>query len=186
MKRLFYFLPVAIFMVIGGFLYWGLNPDRDPNAMPSVLIDQEVPDFALPALEGSDTPALSKADLPDGEVKLINFFASWCVPCLVEHPHLTTLATNETSPVPVMGVAWRDEPRKALGWLKEHGNPYSRIGVDEKNSAGMDFGITGVPETFIVDAKGKVRYKHAGPLQPRDINDTIIPLIVALRKEAAQ
>ena len=98
-ERSMYFLPVALFAILAVLLVWGLNPKRDPKALPSVLIDQNVPQFDLPALEGLNVPGLAKADLPDGEIKLINFFASWCVPCLVEHPHLTTLATNAPSRV---------------------------------------------------------------------------------------
>ncbi len=184
MMRWLFFLPLVVFAVLVGLWFWGLNPNRDPNALPSQLINKELPAFALPALEGSGSPALARSDLSDGQVKLINFFASWCVPCRAEHPHLETLA-KETS-LPIHGIAWRDEPAATLAWLQNLGNPYTRIGVDQKNTVGLDFGITGVPETFIIDAKGRVRYRHQGPLDPRIINTVITPLVQALRREAEE
>lgn len=184
MMRWLFFLPLAVFAVLVGLWLWGLNPERDPKALPSQLIDKAMPAFALPALEGSGSPALASEDLADGQVKLINFFASWCVPCRAEHPHLETLAKE--SNLPIHGIAWRDEPEATLAWLNNLGNPYTRIGVDQKNAVGLDFGITGVPETFIIDAKGRVRYRQQGPLNPRNINTVIIPLVVALRKEAEE
>ncbi len=181
MNRWLFFAPLAIFVVLLAVWAWGLNDKRDPNALPSQLIDKAMPVFALPDLAGSGSPSLATSDLDDGQVKLLNFFASWCVPCRIEHPHLTTLAKE--AKLPVHGIAWKDKPEDALAWLQALGNPYTRIGVDEFNKVGLDFGTTGVPETFIVDQQGRVRYRHQGPLDPLIINETIIPLVLALRAE---
>lgn len=176
MRRLIFLLPVLLVLVIGLGLGYGLT--RDASEIPSVLIDQPVPDFELPPLAGVEQPGLGTADL-GGEVALLNVFASWCAPCRVEHPVLTRLA--EQRGLPLYGINYKDAPEDAAGWLAELGNPYRRIGVDPEGRTGIELGLTGVPETYVIDAEGRIRYRHAGPVTPRDVDDTLMPLIEELR-----
>ena len=111
-------------------------------------------------------------------VALVNFFASWCLPCRAEHPLLMDLA--ESGDVRVLGIDFRDSPEDARRWLGQFGNPYERIGVDERGRTSIDFGVSGVPETFVIDREGRIRYQHIGPLMARDIEDKIVPLIESL------
>jgi len=161
--RLLLFLPVALVGVLFGFFWWGLDPDRDPNAIPSVLISQPAPNFDLPPIEGTQTPGLSNADLAStGEPVLLNVFASWCVPCKAEHVVLTRMV--EQDGVRLMGVNYKDKPADAAAWLAELGNPYERIGADVAGRVGIEWGISGVPETFVIDADGTVVYRYVGPI----------------------
>ena len=149
MKRLIVFLPLLAALGIGAAVLWGLDPERDPNGIPSVLIGQPVPEFDLPAVAGIDTPALAAKDLRKNEGPvLVNVFASWCVPCGLI----------------LMGINYKDKPEDAAEWLDELGNPYARIGSDESGRAGIEWGISGVPETFIVDANGTVVFRYVGPI----------------------
>ena len=143
------------------------------------MIDQPAPDLALPALPGRDD-GLASADLA-GEVTLVNFFASWCVPCLAEHPLLTRLAREDG--IRVLGIAYKDEPTDTLAWLTQHGDPYRRIGVDLDGRAAIDWGVYGVPETFIVSGDGRILDKHIGPISPADLEDKILPLIRQARAQ---
>jgi cytochrome c biogenesis protein CcmG/thiol:disulfide interchange protein DsbE len=177
-RRLLFLLPALIFAVIAGYFLWGLAPDRDPSAVPSVMVDRPTPTFDLPAVPGLGVPGLSTADLAAGEVVMVNFFASWCVPCRAEHPYLTALA--ERSGVPLYGINHRDKPEDAVAWLAELGNPYRRVGADAGRGA-VEWGVTGVPETFIVDGAGRIRYHHRGPLVPAVIEREVEPLLRALR-----
>lgn len=163
MKRLLLALPFAIVVVIGGFLFWGLNPDRDPNEIPSVLISQPAPEFDLPPLEGVGVPGLARSDLTaTGEPVVVNVFASWCVPCRAEHAVLTSMVREDG--MRLMGINYKDKPKDALRWLEQLGNPYERIGADLNGRTGIEWGISGVPETFIVDASGTVLYRYVGPV----------------------
>jgi cytochrome c biogenesis protein CcmG/thiol:disulfide interchange protein DsbE len=175
-RRLLFLLPALLVVVIGLGLGFGLT--RDAQEIPSALIDQKVPGFDLAALDGVDTPGLATSDL-GGEVALVNVFASWCAPCRVEHPVLTRLA--ETRGIPLYGINYKDAPEDAAGWLAELGNPYRRIGVDPEGRTGIELGLTGVPETYVVDADGRIRYRHAGPITPRDVDETLMPLLEELR-----
>lgn len=176
MGRLIFLLPALLVVLVGIGLGVGLT--RDSNELPSTLIDQPVPELALPAVDGLAQPGLATADLT-GDIKLLNVFASWCAPCRVEHPVLTRLA--EVYDVPLYGVNYKDAPEAAVAFLEELGNPYTRIGADEDGRAGIDLGVYGVPETFVIDGDGRIRYRHAGPLMPRDVEDVILPLIEELR-----
>lgn len=176
--RLLFVLPLVIFAVGAGFLYWGLNPDRNPSAIPSVLIDEPAPSFALPPIEGSNWPDLSSADLGKGEVTLVNVFASWCLPCRAEHPLLMDLA--EERGVKIVGINYKDAPDDAAAWLEELGNPYAAIGADREGRAGIDWGISGVPETFVVDAEGVIRYRHVGPIHAVELEELILPILERL------
>jgi cytochrome c biogenesis protein CcmG, thiol:disulfide interchange protein DsbE len=173
-RRFLFLLPVLIFVGVGIGLAVGLT--RDPSTLPSPLIDKPVPTFELPSLAGRAGPGFSSADL-EGRVSLVNVFASWCVPCRVEHPLLMALAEDG---VAIYGIDYKDPADKAAGWLAELGDPYRAIGADQDGRVAIDWGVYGVPETFVVDREGRIRHRHVGPLQPRDIEETIRPLLAEL------
>jgi cytochrome c biogenesis protein CcmG/thiol:disulfide interchange protein DsbE len=174
LRRLLYLLPVLIFVGVGIGLAVGLT--RDPSTLPSALIDRPVPTFELPPLPGRDGPGFSSADL-EGRVSLVNVFASWCLPCRVEHPLLMALADEG---VAIYGIDYKDPADKAAGWLAELGDPYRAVGADQDGRVAIDWGVYGVPETFVIDRAGRIRHRHVGPLQPRDIEETIKPLLAEL------
>ena len=163
MKRAFAIIPLLIALVFGGFFLWGLNPERDPNAIPSVLISQPAPEFELVPVEGLETPGLARADLigNSGPV-IVNVFASWCVPCRAEHETLTRLVKNDGQRL--FGINYKDKPKDAVQWLAQLGNPYERIGSDLTGRAGIEWGVSGIPETFIVGPDGTVLYRFVGPV----------------------
>lgn len=175
-----YLLPAAAFVIIAGVFLWGLDPERDPREIPSVLIDRPIPEFMLPALEGMDVRGFATANLQTGQVVLVNVFASWCVPCRAEHPYLMRLARDRV--VPIYGINYKDKRADALAWLQELGSPYIAIGADESGRVAIDWGIYGVPETFVVDQNGVIRYRQVGPVFPKVLDDEILPLISALRE----
>jgi|SRR5579863_239239 len=175
MRRWLYLLPVAIFVLMAAGFYVGLN--RDPDVLPSPLIDEPAPQFDLPPLPGNDK-GLSTADLKRG-VSLVNFFASWCAPCREEHKALSDFAARKR--VPVYGIDYKDKPEAVAKWLAELGNPYTQIGADD-GQIGIEWGVYGVPETYLVDGNGRIRYKHVGPLTQADIDKQIVPLIGQLQK----
>jgi cytochrome c biogenesis protein CcmG/thiol:disulfide interchange protein DsbE len=146
----------------------------NPRGVPSALIGRPVPDFALPPLEGAELPALGAADLRGGLAApvLVNFWASWCVPCVVEHPMLMRLSREG---VPVFGVNYKDRAEDARGFLNRHGNPYARLGVDESGRVAIDWGLYGVPETYLVDRAGVVRWRWAGPITPQVLESDLRP-----------
>ena len=183
MRRVLVFLPVLVVLVLGGFFYWGLNPDRDPNAIPSALIDDAVPSFALSGVEGVATPGLSTADLATGEPILVNFFASWCVPCRAEHGVLTRMVRQEG--VRLMGINYTDKGPDAAAWLRELGNPYERIGADLKGRVGIDWGISGVPETFVIDGNGVIVYRYVGPVVQQEAQAAIRAALTAARGQGS-
>lgn len=163
MKRLLSLLPLGIAVVIGIAGWWGLTSGRYPSAIPSVLIDQPVPDFTLPAVAGTETPDLSTGDLMQNEDPvLVNFFASWCLPCRAEHAVLVGLAQDGN--VTLAGINYKDKPETAARWLDELGNPYWRIGSDVTGRTGLEWGVSGVPETFIVGRNGQIVFRHVGPI----------------------
>ena len=163
MKQLLFALPLVVALVIGGFSLWGLSGGRDPSALPSMLISQPVPQLNLEAVEGVDLPGLSTDELTKMKgIKLLNIFASWCAPCRAEHPNLTRLAQEEG--LTLVGVNYKDKPEDATKWLAELGNPYEMIGSDYSGRAGIELGLSGLPETFIIDEDGIIRYRLAGPL----------------------
>ncbi|SDZ14236.1 cytochrome c biogenesis protein CcmG, thiol:disulfide interchange protein DsbE [Jannaschia faecimaris] len=164
-------VPVALFALLAGFFLSGLFRDN-PDDLPSAFIGQEAP-----ALNTTELPTRTPlpADLmSDREVKLVNFWASWCVPCRVEHPQIETLSEV----VPVYGVNHKDQPANAIKFLEELGDPYAAIGVDGGRVA-IDWGVTGFPETFVIDGDGIVRLRFAGPITVSVMNDTILPAIEA-------
>jgi cytochrome c biogenesis protein CcmG, thiol:disulfide interchange protein DsbE len=177
LRRLLYLLPVLVFVGVGIGLAVGLT--RDPSTLPSALIDKPVPTFALPPIEGMPGERLSSADL-EGQVSLVNVFASWCVPCRSEHPLLMALAERG---VVINGIDYKDPAEQAAKWLYELGNPFARIGADRDGRVAIDFGVYGVPETFVVDREGRIRHKHVGPLRARDVEETLLPMLEELGRE---
>ena len=175
--RIIFLLPLVVFAGLA--IWFAIGLTRDPSILPSALIDKPVPEFELPALL-DDVPGFATGDF-GGEVVLVNVFASWCVPCRAEHPLLMRLAEEKT--VPIFGLNWKDEKDDATAWLAELGNPYARIGHDLSGRVGIDWGVYGVPETYIIDAQGRIRYKHVGPMYPSTITEVILPGIETLRRE---
>jgi len=162
MKRLLFAAPLVLALIIGGFSLWGLSGGRDPSAIPSALISQPIPDFALDPVAGTDTPGLSTQDLKGQGLTLVNVFASWCGPCRAEHPILTRMSEDQN--LRLVAINYKDKPDAAAAWLDELGNPYARIGSDFTGRAGIDWGVTGVPETFIVSDDGIVLHRFPGPV----------------------
>jgi len=176
MRKLVYIVPAVVFVVLVGFFAVGLT--KDPRHIPSVLIDRPVPDFALEPLPGRGRPLTAEA--LKGEVSLVNIFGSWCVACQVEHPVLMELTARDA--VPIHGIDWREEdPMDGVRWLERHGDPYQMVGLDPDSRVALDFGVTGAPETFVVDADGVIRYKHVGPVTMEVWETTLAPLIEELR-----
>lgn len=173
MKRALALLPLLLFAVLAGWVAVPLFEGSDPSVLPSALINREAPDFTLPPLPGREA-GFGREDL-GGRPVLVNVFASWCTPCLAEHPVLTRLAREEG--VTIYGINYRDEPAAAAAWLDRHGNIYERIGADRDGRVAIDWGVYGVPETFVVDAQARIRYRHAGPLTPEIVADELMPLL---------
>jgi cytochrome c biogenesis protein CcmG, thiol:disulfide interchange protein DsbE len=169
MKR--YLLPLALFFVLAGFLAVGLQ--RDPRKVPSPLIDKPAPAFSAPRL---DDPAqqVALADLR-GQVWVLNVWASWCVPCRIEHPLWVDWA--KTQQVPLVGLNYKDKRPDALAWLARYGDPYKLSLADNQGLIAIDYGVYGVPETFVIDKAGIIRHKHIGPVSAEDLRDTILPLV---------
>ena len=172
------FVPLTVAAMLAVLLAWGLT--RDPGNLPSTLIGKSVPGFALPPVRGR-TLGLSSTDLK-GEVSLVNVFASWCVACREEHPLFMTLAAQGT--VPLHGLNYKDQPDDAAKWLDSLGDPYTRTGADISGRVAIDWGVYGVPETFVIGADGRIAYKHIGPVSEEALNGTILPLVEELRRQA--
>lgn len=175
-----YFIPIAIFVLVVAILFSGLW--RNPQEIPSPLVDKPAPQFDLPAIPGQPgeaLPGLATVDIR-GKPSLVNFFASWCIPCKAEHPLLLRL--KESGVAPIYGINYKDKPEAVLQWLDELGNPYTRIGADRDGRTAIDWGVYGVPETFVVDAQGVIRYRLVGPITSRDLEDSILPLLKGLKK----
>ena len=175
MRRLIYLLPLLLFVGVGVAFLRGF--DRDPRDIPSALIDKPAPEFALPPLPGYKE-GLSNATLK-GDVTLVNVFASWCIPCKAEHPVITRLAREQG--VTVRAINHKDKAEDAIAWLKRNGDPYASIGVDLDGRTSIDWGVYGVPETFLLDRQGRIRFKHVGPLTPQVVEEQILPMVKHLR-----
>jgi cytochrome c biogenesis protein CcmG/thiol:disulfide interchange protein DsbE len=181
MKKLIYAIPVLIFLVALAFFSERLesvaNSD-DPKILKSVLLNKPVPDFALPALPGRGRP-LASTDLK-GDVTLLNVFGSWCVACVAEHPVLKRIA--DEGYVKIHAIDWRDDPEKGAAWLRRNGDPYDLVGGgDDTRWLAIDLGVTGAPETFVIDQQGIIRYKHTGIITDAVWADTLKPMIANLR-----
>lgn len=178
MGRLVALLPLAVLVFLSVYFAFGLS--RDPQQLPSALINQPVPTFDLPAIENR-SKGFKNDDLK-GKVTLINIFGSWCVSCRVEHPFL--MALKEENVIPIYGIDWREENRKdGPAWLKKFGDPYTLIGDDPKSKGAIAFGVTGAPESFILDKLGIIRYKHVGPISAQNWEDTLWPIIKELQAQ---
>ena len=171
-----YLLPTVIFVVMVVFFLLGLG--KDPRMVKPVLIDVPAPSFSLPGLPGYGD-GLSSDDVR-GKVSLVNIFGSWCVACVAEHPML--LRIRESGMAPLYGIDWRDKPEDATAWLGRHGNPYEKIGIDPDSRTAIDFGVTGAPETFVVDANGVIRYKWTGPITEEAWEKVLSPMIAELSR----
>ena len=180
MNRLVFLLPVLGLVALDGVFAVGLT--KDPKELPSVLIDRPLPEFTLPGI--ADTPGGGPGFASTalrGQPALLNIFASWCAACPQEHPVLTRISGEG---VPVYGLAWKDKPADSRMWLDRFGNPYARVAADEAGRTAIDLGVTGVPETFIVDKHGRVRSKVIGPISNERWDSELKPLLAKLRAEA--
>ena len=174
MKKLF--IPLGIFLVIGAFLFVGLW--RNPREVPSPLIDKPAPSFSLPQLHEPGR-VFSLSDMK-GQVWLLNVWASWCVACRTEHPLLVELGKAKL--VPIIGLNYKDKPDEAKAWLAQLGNPYALSVMDRDGNVGIDFGVYGVPETFVIDKTGTIRFKQIGPVTVEVLEKTILPLVRKLQQ----
>jgi cytochrome c biogenesis protein CcmG/thiol:disulfide interchange protein DsbE len=173
-----YIIPLLLFIVLAVFLALGLN--LKPGEIPSPFINKPAPAFSAPKLNAPDEK-LSRTDLM-GKVWLFNVWASWCVSCRSEHPILNQLAQENAAVI--VGLNYKDEPNDAKKWLETLGNPYTVSIMDQDGRIGIDWGVYGVPETFVIDKKGVIRYKHTGPVTAEDIQKTFLPLIAKLQVES--
>ena len=169
-------VPVLAFLGLAVFLGIGLN--RDPSLLPSTLIGKPVPAFSLPPVKGR-TLGLSTTDLK-GQVSLVNVFASWCVACREEHPLLIRM--REQGFVPIHGLNYKDKPAEAAAWLDAMGDPYTRTGADLDGRIAIDWGVYGVPETYVIDREGRIAFKQIGPITPEILSKKILPIIEELRR----
>jgi cytochrome c biogenesis protein CcmG, thiol:disulfide interchange protein DsbE len=166
-----YLLPLALFIVLAGFLATGLK--LNPREVPSPLVGKPAPAFQT-TLVSDPTRRFSNQDMA-GQVWVLNVWASWCVPCQEEHPVVQELARRKLAPI--YGLNYKDKREAGLAWLKKLGNPYTENLFDGDGRIGIDYGVYGVPETFIIDRAGVIRYKHIGPLTPDVLRDKIEPLL---------
>jgi cytochrome c biogenesis protein CcmG/thiol:disulfide interchange protein DsbE len=177
MRKQLFILPLVIVAMVAVFAWRGLSIDG--TSMPSALLGKPAPEVALEEIPGYESP-FDPAAL--GEVALVNVWGSWCVNCLFEHPLFLELSEQG---VPIYGLAWNDTPEAAARWLDQHGNPYRAVGLDQTGRAVVEFGITGAPETFVIDADGIVRHRYIGAVSERDWERVLKPLMEELRQEAA-
>ena len=180
MKRLaLVILPLLIFA--GLFRVFAVSLNRDPKFVPSVLIDKPAPDFALPPVAGLGSPGFDSQALR-GHISLVNVFASWCAPCHEEHPEL--MALGQTLGIPIYGINQKDQADDARAFLAQMGNPYAAVGADSNGRASIDWGVYGVPETFVVDAKGIIVGKVVGPLDADAVKTTLEPAIAKAKAQS--
>lgn len=175
-RRPAFLIPLLVFAALAVLFAIGLG--LDPRLVPSPLIGKPVPQFDLPPVKGR-TLGLATRDL-NGQVSLVNVFASWCAECREEHPLLVRMSRDKV--VPIHGLNYKDRPQDAERWLDELGDPYVRTGADVNGRVAIDWGVYGVPETFVVDREGRIAYKHIGPLRPKVLEEKILPLIENLRR----
>ena len=173
-RRFLLLLPLVIFLGLAGLFLLQLLSGRDVAEIPSALIGERAPDTSLPPLEGIDLPGLESADFAD-KVTLVNVWASWCVPCRDEHPLLMTLSQDKR--ITIAGLNYKDPQENARRFLGSLGNPYSAIGVDRAGRTAIDWGVYGVPETFLVGKDGTILFKHVGPLTERAMTAVLLPEI---------
>jgi cytochrome c biogenesis protein CcmG/thiol:disulfide interchange protein DsbE len=175
MKRLVYLLPLLLFLVVVGYFSLALRAGNETRILPSAMIDKPAPDFDLASLSGGRKLDL---DALKGHPFVVNFFASWCVPCRIEHPLLMRLA--EQDHLPLYGIAYKDRPQDTKRLLDTYGDPYRIVGMDENGAVGLNFGVYGVPETYVVDASGRIRKRFVGPLTADTADHELLPLLKQL------
>ncbi len=178
-------LPLVLFLALAGLFFVGLQ-SGDPSKLPSALIGKPVPEFDLPPLEGlkhdgAQVGGLKTGDLKGKGVQIVNFWASWCLPCRDEHPFLERL--TKESKAPLVGINYKDKTAAARRFLGQLGNPFQAVGVDTNGSAAIEWGVYGMPETFIVGDDGTILYKHVGPIDARDVEAELLPAIRKARGE---
>lgn len=176
MSRARLFVPLAVFVMLAALLYLGFTL-RDPHLLPSALVGKQFPEFDLPVLGATDRRA-TRADVT-GEIRLVNVWATWCPTCLAEHSELIRIKT-ETG-LSIVGINYKDDPAKAVEWLARYGDPYDFNVVDATGDLGVELGVYGAPESFLVDETGHVRYKRVGDVNPRIWKDELEPAIRALQ-----
>ena len=184
--RIGVFLPLIIVGALTVLFFVALH-SGDPSRLPSVLIGKPVPTFDLPPVEGiaedgTDTPGFSSKELANGGVSIVNVWASWCGPCIQEHPVLVDL--KEKHGLRLMGINYKDAPDAARGFLKRLGNPFDALGADTSGRVAIDWGVYGVPETYVVDGKGEIIYKHVGPLSEEKVESELLPAVARAREAA--
>lgn len=177
----FFLLPLIMFAVLCALFFFQLTSGKDNSTVPSALIGKPIPTFELAALQGSNLPGFSSASASEAPLTLINVWASWCGPCRAEHPFVERLAQDER--LKVFGLNYKDKANTAISFLEELGNPYDAIGVDENGRVGIDFGVYGVPETFLIDNSGTIVYKFIGPISQSRLDNELMP---AIEKALAQ
>ena len=171
-----YLIPLGLFLVLVVFLAVGLS--RDPRELPSALVNKPAPTFRLPQLK-DETKTFSAEDMK-GKVWLLNVWASWCISCREEHPVLLELARSEA--VPIYGLNYKDKPDEARAWLNDLGDPYVLSAADNDGRVGIDYGVYGAPETYLIDKNGVIRFKQIGPLTPDIVQKSLLPLVKELNK----
>ena len=173
-RRLLVMMPLLLFTGLALVFLLQLFAG-DPSKLPSALIGKKVPEFTLPAIDGlDDVETFDSKALEEPGVKLVNFWASWCPPCRAEHPFLMELGKRDD--LKVLGINQKDDPENARRFLGLHGNPYAGVGADPKGRVSIDWGVYGLPETFVIDAKGNIRFKYVGPIT-QDVLPTLLPEI---------
>lgn len=167
-------IPLVVVLGLFAVFGWQILFGRDPGEIPSVLIGKQAPQLDLPPLEGSNLPALTSAEI-EGRLTLVNVFASWCIPCRQEHPFI--MALSKDPDIKVVGINYKDNPDNALRFLGELGNPYEAVGVDRNGAAAIDWGVYGIPESFIVGPDGTIIFKKVGPIDAQSYETEILPVI---------
>lgn len=178
--------PLIIFLALAMMFAFSLT-SGDPSRLPSVLIGKPAPAFEFASLDGlkkqeQQVPGFSQADLAIGEPVVVNFWASWCVPCIAEHPHL--IALGEKTGVKMFGVNYKDDPAAARRFMGRYGNPFASVGVDPTGRGAIEWGVYGMPETFVLNGKGEIVYKHVGPITEQSLRDAVIPAVEKARPGA--
>lgn len=168
-------LPPVIFASLAGLFYFGMIRD-DPGALPSTMIGRPTPALTITSLGDGKMPTVE--GLQTGGVKLVNFWASWCGPCRAEHPNLEKMAATG---IEIIGINYKDQPDNALSFLEELGNPFVEVGADTSGRTGIEWGVYGVPETFVLDSTGTILYRHPGPITTRVMEEKILPAIAAAK-----
>lgn len=184
--KLLRLLPVLIFAGVAGFFAMALR-SGDPSLLPSMLVGKEVPQGVFPPIEGLELngkaeAGFTSADLAKGKVSVVNYWASWCVPCIEEHPFLEKL--KSMTDVDIYGINYKDGADAARRFIGSFGNPYTAVGTDAQGRAAIDWGVYGTPETFVVNGKGRIVYKHVGPISEDSLTKKLLPAIEKARAEA--